>query len=87
MRVMPTVAAGRHGIPAAEIPVAESSLYERAVVSMLGRPIADVERDRYERMACRNWTARVVAEDLLGRQISETELAAAKARDPEAWKN
>lgn len=64
--------------PDGKIPALPADEWARLVAALIGRPTTEVENDRIEKMARHNWTVRVVAEDIVGRDLTEEEVANAR---------
>ena len=72
MTRMPT-----HMSDGTKVPAIPKRQWDALVAALIGRETTAGERERIEKMANRNWTARIVAEKIIGRDLSEEEVAAA----------
>lgn len=79
MRRMPTFilkrTTSRCGFRTSNIPAIKPKQWNAMVRAMIGRNTTHDEDARIEEMAEHNWTARVVAEEILGRDVAEEEMA------------
>ena len=81
MRFMPKWI-GANGIdpePKSPIPSLPAVEWHTLVLRMIGRAVSQDEEREIERMARHHWTARVTAEAILGRALTEAEVMAAMA--------
>lgn len=74
MQTMPTQTTPTYDIPSVEIPAIPMTEWNTLVRAWIGRPVTPQEEQRIEQMARHNWTARVVAEDILGRDLTTEEV-------------
>ncbi len=75
---MPTETAG------GPIPALMPDKWADLVEALIARSITTEEKQRIEKMARHNWTARIVAEDILGRDLTTEEV---EERNPNMGEN
>jgi len=56
------------------IPALLPDKWAELVGALIARPTTKEEKQRIEKMARHNWTARIVAEDILGRDLTTEEV-------------
>lgn len=78
MREMPTFITDPVTGDAVEVPVAQDWI--GSVQRLVGRPLTAQETATAEQMARKNWTVRVAAEAILGRDLTQAEVDAASVR-------
>ena len=66
------------------IPIAAT--YDDAIRALVGRDLSPAEQATLANMKAHNWTVRVAAEALIGRQLTDCEMQAAKLTYPGAFK-